>query len=177
MSPTTTTITLSASTTTTTILSAATTTKTKASQEKVRSGSDVIQSHPTLLIMRILSKSKGFEDIPTVLPPGYHVNVRCEFHSGAPDHSIESFKALKYKVQDLIDSKVITFTPNDSNVNNPMPPHNNSNVNKVEIDNGRRLLTSVDELKTPLIEIKNVFMKSNAFPVCSKTCEKCLINP
>lgn len=61
----------------------------------------------------------------TALSSGYDVNARCEFHSGAPSHSIENCKALKYKVQDLIDSKAITFAPNGPNVNNnPMPPHN-----------------------------------------------------
>lgn len=47
----------------------------------------------------------------------------------------------------------------------------------VEMDNGRRLLTSVDELKNPLLEIKNMLMKNNEFPVCSTTCEDFLINP
>lgn len=76
-----------------------------------------------------------------VLPPGYDVNSRCKFHSGALDHSIENCKALKYKVQDLIDSKAITFTPNGPNVNNNlMPPHNKPAVNMVEFDNGRRLM-------------------------------------
>lgn len=90
----------------------------------------------------------------------------------------EKCKSLKYKVQDLIDSKVITFAPNGPNVNNnPMPPHKNSTVNMVEMDNGRRLLTCVDELKTSLLEIKNVLMKSNAFIICTRTCEHYLINP
>lgn len=53
---------------------------------------------------------------PTVLPPGYDANSRCEFHYGALGHSIENCKALKYKVQDLIDSKAITFVPNDQNL-------------------------------------------------------------
>ncbi|XP_050909309.1 uncharacterized protein LOC127123094 [Lathyrus oleraceus] len=115
---------------------------------------------------------------PAVLPPGYDANARCEFHSGAPGHSIENCKALKYKVQDLIDSKAITFAPKRPNVNNnPMPPHNNASVNMMEADNGRRLMSCVDELKTPLIEIKNALMKNNTFPICGNDCEHCLINP
>ncbi|XP_050919089.1 uncharacterized protein LOC127136591 [Lathyrus oleraceus] len=107
---------------------------------------------------------------PTVLPPGYDANARCEFHSGTPGHSIKNYKALKYKVQDLIDSKAITFTPKGLNVNNnPMPPHNNSAMNMMEVDNGRRLISYVDELKTLLIEIKNALMKDNSFPVCVPT--------
>lgn len=64
------------------------------------------------------------------------------------------------------------FAPNGPNVNNnPMSPHNKMNVNMVEIDVRRRLITFINELKTPLIEIKNVLVKSDAFPVCTTTCE------
>lgn len=113
-----------------------------------------------------------------VLPPGYDVNARSEFHSGAPGYSIENCKALKYKVQDLIDAKAITFTPYSLNINNnPMPPHNKTNVNMVEMNNGRRLIIFVDKLKTPLIKIKNVLIKSDVFPVYTTTCEQCLIDP
>lgn len=101
-----------------------------------------------------------------VLPPGYDVNARCEFHSGA------------YKVKDLIDSKAITFVPNGPNVNNnPMSPHNKPAVNMVEIDEGRRLVSRVDELKTPLIKIKEQLLKSSVFPVYDANCEHCVINP
>lgn len=81
-------------------------------------------------------------------------------------------------MQDLIDFKEITFAPNGLSVNNnPMPPHNKPNVNMVEMDNRRRLITSADELKNLLIEIKNLLIKSDAFPVCITTCEQCLIDP
>lgn len=114
---------------------------------------------------------------PAVLPPSYDENVHCEFHYGALGNSIENFKALKYKVQDLIDSKEITFTPNEPNVNNnPMPLHNKANVNMVELDDGRKVISSVSKLKTLLIEIKHVLMKSDAFSVCTNTCEHYLKN-
>lgn len=58
-----------------------------------------------------------------------------------------------------------------------MPPHNHTNVNMVKLDNKRKLITSVSELKTPLIEIKNVLMKNDTFPICATTCEYCLVNP
>ncbi|XP_050916330.1 uncharacterized protein LOC127131453 [Lathyrus oleraceus] len=99
-----------------------------------------------------------------VLPPDYDENAHYEFHYGAPWYSIENCKGLKYKVQDLIDSKAIRFTSNDPNVNNnPVPPHDNINVNMTELDNGRKMITFVKDLKTPLMEIKNVLSRSNAF--------------
>lgn len=54
----------------------------------------------------------------TPFPQGYNVNARSEFHSGAPRHTFETCRALKHKVQDLIDSKVISFAPLVPN--NPM---------------------------------------------------------
>lgn len=97
---------------------------------------------------------------PAVLPTGYDANARYEFHFGAPGNSIENCKALKYKVQDLIDSKAITFAPNDPNVNNnPMPPHDKTNVHMVEFDNGRKVITFVNDLKTQLVEINNVYLE------------------
>lgn len=82
---------------------------------------------------------------PTILSPGYDVNARCEFHYGAPGHSVENCKALKYKVQQLIESKVIIFTPNGPNVNNnPMPPHNKPIVSMVEEVEGKKLVPNMD---------------------------------
>ncbi|XP_050897154.1 uncharacterized protein LOC127103973 [Lathyrus oleraceus] len=58
---------------------------------------------------------------PIPLPQGYDANARCEFHSGAPRHTVKNCRALKHKVQDLIGSKDISFAPAVPNVtNNPM---------------------------------------------------------
>lgn len=60
----------------------------------------------------------------TPFPLGYDVNARYEFHSEALGHKIKNYRVLKYKMQDLIDSKAITFTQNGLDIlNNPMPPH------------------------------------------------------
>lgn len=47
----------------------------------------------------------------------------------------------------------------------------------VKVEEGRRLVSRVDELKTPLIYVKNLLMMSNLFPVCDADCEHYLINP
>lgn len=75
---------------------------------------------------------------PTVIPPNYDVNARCEFHSGEPGHGTENCKALKNKVQDLIDAKAIDFTPTGGPnvIKNPMPTHNNRATNAVGIESG-----------------------------------------
>lgn len=61
---------------------------------------------------------------PTPLPLNYNMNARCEFHSAAPEHLIESCKGFKYNVQELIDSKAIKFTSNGLDIlSNLMLPH------------------------------------------------------
>lgn len=76
-----------------------------------------------LLLNSSLVQLREFKAPPTPLPPDYDMNVNCEYHSGTPGHSIEDCKSLKYKVQDLIDSRAIMFTPQGLNiVNTPMPP-------------------------------------------------------
>lgn len=47
----------------------------------------------------------------------------------------------------------------------------------VEVEEKKKLASQVDELKTPLIDIKNLLMKSNLFPVCDVVCEHYLIDP
>lgn len=64
---------------------------------------------------------------------GYDINTKCDFHAGEPRHTVDNCKDLKYKVQDLIDSKEIYFTPCDPNVkNNHMPTHAESSVNIIK---------------------------------------------
>src|ERR1051325_2583272 len=55
---------------------------------------------------------------PAFAPPpldkrlrNYDANASCEFHSGTLGHSIENCHAFKCKVQDLIEAKTISFTP------------------------------------------------------------------
>lgn len=92
---------------------------------------------------------------PNPLPPGYDANARCEFHSSAPGHNVENFKALKHKVQDLIDSKAISFAPNGPNINNnPMPPHVSPSVGMVEESREYSTMVDVDKVKTSLTVVK-----------------------
>ncbi|XP_050883483.1 uncharacterized protein LOC127086729 [Lathyrus oleraceus] len=73
------------------------------------------QQQPFIIPVQTQQQQQELGPPPAVLPPDYDANVHCEIHSGAPGQSIENYKALKYKVQDLIDSKAITFTPNGPN--------------------------------------------------------------
>src|SRR3954464_10398572 len=64
---------------------------------------------PLLLELQLIELRKS--TTPEKLPPNFDANARCEFHSRAPGHDVENCRAMKHQVQDLIDSKVILFTP------------------------------------------------------------------
>ncbi|XP_070009967.1 uncharacterized protein [Nicotiana sylvestris] len=58
---------------------------------------------------------------------GFQANARCEYHSGAPGHSIDDCWTLKGAIERLISEKLIVVTnvedpPNVTN--NPLPEHN-----------------------------------------------------
>lgn len=112
---------------------------------------------------------------PDKLPANYNANSRCEFHSGGVGHDVENCMALKYKVQDLIDSKAIQFTlgsgPNV--LQNPMPPHAGPSVNVIEIEQGLSLIKDVKLLKTPLLSVKEALVKNGVFPGCYHDCCAC----
>ncbi|XP_050908890.1 uncharacterized protein LOC127122628 [Lathyrus oleraceus] len=44
---------------------------------------------------RIIKSQKEAKPPPSPLPPGYGVNARCEFHTGAPSHTLDNCKAFR----------------------------------------------------------------------------------
>ena len=67
------------------------------------------------------------------LPPGFDPFKKCEHHFGAKGHTLEECNQLRDRVQDLIDNNLIQFdnvvAPNI--VTNPLPPHQEGNVNAI----------------------------------------------
>lgn len=65
-------------------------------------------------------------------PSGYDANTLCDYHMGAAGNTIDNCKAFKYSFQELIDSKVVTFTPICPNVKtNPMPEYAGPSISDV----------------------------------------------
>ncbi|XP_058763419.1 uncharacterized protein LOC131636845 [Vicia villosa] len=62
-----------------------------------------------------LVETKQLDPVIPPYPGKFDPNVRCGYHAGAPGHSIEDCKPFRDKVQDLLDSKTIVFTPNGQN--------------------------------------------------------------
>ncbi|XP_052724622.1 uncharacterized protein LOC108324671 [Vigna angularis] len=61
------------------------------------------------LLRRNLMKICPTRPIRPPYPKNYDVNARCDYHAGACGHSTEACKALKRKVQSLIDSGCLKF--------------------------------------------------------------------
>lgn len=89
-------------------------------------------------------------------------------HSRDIGHDVENCWDLKYKVQKLLDYKVIQFTPdNGPNViQNLMPAHVGPTVNVVEDGKNLNLIMDVNLFSTPLPCIKSYLIKNGVFPGC-----------
>ncbi|XP_050875850.1 uncharacterized protein LOC127079506 [Lathyrus oleraceus] len=98
-------------------------------------------------------------------PPGYDANVHCEFHMGAPGHTLENCFAFQNRVQDLIEANVVTFTLRRPNVNtNPMPTHGDASVNAIEESDHGELILKVEEIQTPIAKIGTQLLMSGLIP-------------
>ncbi|XP_058785835.1 uncharacterized protein LOC131660590 [Vicia villosa] len=113
---------------------------------------------------------------PDTQSPNYNANARCAFHSGAAGHDTERCIALKNKVQDLLDQKIIQFTPTPNIVNNPMPAHGGSGVNAIESEE-IKVVSEVSCLTFPLVSVKQHLVNSGIFPGCEVDCENCKSQP
>ena len=66
-------------------------------------------------------------------PKGYDPNAKCDYHARAIGHSTENCKALKYKVQELINAKWLNFKEKTPNISqNPLLNHENSRINAIK---------------------------------------------
>ncbi|MCD7448214.1 hypothetical protein HAX54_039569, partial [Datura stramonium] len=61
---------------------------------------------------------------------GFHLTVRCKYHSNTQGHSTENCWTLKRIIEKLIDNKTIVIHNEDTTnvTNNPLPSHNNAHV-------------------------------------------------
>ena len=84
-------------------------------------------------------------------PRYYDANAKCEYHSGEIGHSTENCRALRYKVQSLLDSGWLTFQERKASVEkNPSTVHANAstsaNVDQVAVIEHRHKGQSFDHM-------------------------------
>jgi len=63
---------------------------------------------PTLR-QRVMVSISPMKPLQPPYPKFYNANAKCDYHGGVVGHSIENYKAFKYKVQSLIDNGWLTF--------------------------------------------------------------------
>ncbi|KAK2442930.1 hypothetical protein QL285_014077 [Trifolium repens] len=67
------------------------------------------------LLQKGLVQLKPLDPVSPPYPPGFDENARCDYHNGSPGHNIENCRGFKYKVQELIDQKLLTFKEGEPN--------------------------------------------------------------
>ncbi|KAG5595217.1 hypothetical protein H5410_036449 [Solanum commersonii] len=73
--------------------------------------------------------------LPDPIPCNFDGNKRCAYHSGIQGHDTEDCNGLKNQIESLIRRGVIKCTLAPPNVNNnPLPNHENREVNMVTLD-------------------------------------------
>ncbi|KAF1863185.1 hypothetical protein Lal_00012495, partial [Lupinus albus] len=98
---------------------------------------------------RILTPIAG--QTPNTTAPWYDPNANCDYHSGIIGHSTETCRALKHRVQDLIDSKWLEFKDTVPTITgNPLPNHGSQGINVLEQDDDMAVVEKVEDMKTPL---------------------------
>ncbi|KAI5429331.1 hypothetical protein KIW84_034080 [Lathyrus oleraceus] len=107
---------------------------------------------------------------PDQRPTNYDENAKCEFHSGASGHNLESCRAFKHAVQDLVDSKAINFALMSDVNANPILMHDPMGVNVMSKDKRKIDETNGDQLKAPRPVVPKPRKKEGAFPSVDTCC-------
>ncbi|KAI5437067.1 hypothetical protein KIW84_023257 [Lathyrus oleraceus] len=130
------------------------------------------------LVLKNLIQPRNPPQIPKPIPWWYKPELRCAFHQGAPGHDIENCYPLKYEVQKLMKSGMVSFEDHAPNVKaNPLPAHGNSSVNMVDGCPGEFKVFDVRFIRRSLVQMhKDICLVSD----CEHDhdgCVICSVNP
>jgi hypothetical protein len=85
------------------------------------------------LLEKNLVRTRPPPRVPERLPGWYRADLSCAFHQGAPGHDTEHCYALKFEVQKLVQTNVLSFKDLNPNVQaNPLPNHGAASVNMIQ---------------------------------------------
>ncbi|KAI5390428.1 hypothetical protein KIW84_075664 [Lathyrus oleraceus] len=141
-----------------------------------------IESYPSLVLKNLL-QPRNPPQIPKPLPWWYKPKLRCAFHQEAPDHDIHNGYPLKYEVQKLVKSGMVSFEDRASNIKaNPLPVHGNSSINMVDGCPGEFKVFDVRFIRRYLVTIhKDICLVSDCehdhdgCAICSVNLKGCMV--
>ncbi|KAI5436551.1 hypothetical protein KIW84_022883 [Lathyrus oleraceus] len=133
--------------------------------------------YPSLILKNLLQQ-KNPPKIPEPLPWWYKPELRCTFHQGAPDHDIENFYPLKYEVQKLVKSGMVSFEDCTPNVKaNPLHAHGNSSVSMVDGCPGAYKVYDARHMRQSLVVIYRDVCSVSDCEHDHDGCVICSVNP
>ncbi|XP_040937988.1 uncharacterized protein [Gossypium hirsutum] len=91
-------------------------------------------------------------------PKWYDANVKCEYHTGIPGHSIKNCTDFNKAVERLIKMGVVKFD-NTPNTKNPLPNHNDQGVNAIGEASKRRMKENIADVRMPMTVIWEELVK------------------
>ncbi|KAI5418296.1 hypothetical protein KIW84_042798 [Lathyrus oleraceus] len=129
-------------------------------------------------VLKNLLQPRNPPQIPEPLPWWYKPDLYCAFHQGEPGHDIKNCYPLKYEVQKLVKSGMVSFEDDTPNVKaNPLPADGNSSVNMVDGCLGEFKVFDVRFIRRSLVTMhKDIFLVSE----CEHDhdgCAICSVNP
>ncbi|XP_050890888.1 uncharacterized protein LOC127096349 [Lathyrus oleraceus] len=129
------------------------------------------------LIQKGLVDTKPLPPVPLSPPRNFDANARCDYHADSQGHTTEKCLALKFKVQDLLDRKIISCTKENQNMKNPMLGHVGLVLNAIGESEDHILIRKVDQVKTPMTRIPKKLIVYGLFKNLHANCKVCLFNP
>ncbi|KAI5436037.1 hypothetical protein KIW84_022467 [Lathyrus oleraceus] len=100
----------------------------------------------------------------------YDESAKCEFHSGAPGHSIEGCRAFKHIVQDLVDSKAVSLAQIMNEDVNPVLRQGPVKVKMMKkVKKGIEVIEE-GQLKGPMAMVPKLLLRDGAFPAVDNAC-------
>ncbi|XP_050918568.1 uncharacterized protein LOC127135999 [Lathyrus oleraceus] len=121
------------------------------------------------------------KEIPAAFPPfrpKHDPNASCAYHVGYIRHSTEDCWTLKYKVQDLINKEILSFSEEKPNVKtNPLPNHGSSTVNVVIEEETTKSVLRAEDVRTPLSVVLKRLEKFGFLAGTHDDCAVCECDP
>ncbi|KAI5403630.1 hypothetical protein KIW84_050982 [Lathyrus oleraceus] len=136
-----------------------------------------VELYPSLVLKNLL-QPRNPPQIPEPLPWWYKPELCCVFHLGALGHDIENCYPLKYEVQKLVKSGMVSFEDRALNVKaNSLPAHGNSSVNMVDGCPGEYKVYDVRHIRQSLVTIHRDICLLSECEHDHDGCEVCSVNP